>query len=112
MAGNKASPKLTVTLGQHKPFQSLEDMTSDLFTSFMERAAFNTGFGFERRVGLSATYSSKLVLLQGGVFTDNAADLGADSNNSYSLDGRMVFMPRLFAMAMMALTMAALLGSV
>ena len=91
----KASPKLTVTLGQHKPFQSLEDMTSDLFTSFMERAAFNTGFGFERRVGLSAAYSGKLVLLQGGVFTDNAADLGLDSNNSYSLDGRMVFMPRL-----------------
>ena len=91
----KASPKLTLTLGQHKPFQSMEDMTSDLFTSFMERAAFNTGFGFERRVGISATYTDKLFLLQGGVFTDNAADLGLDTNNSYSLDGRVVFMPKL-----------------
>ncbi len=91
----KASPKLTITLGQHKPFQSMEDMTSDLFTSFMERAAFNTGFGFERRVGLSATYSGKQVVVQGGVFADNAADLTLDSNNSYSVDGRIVFMPKI-----------------
>ena len=91
----KANPKLTVTVGQHKAFDSLEDMGSDLFTSFMERAAFNSAFGFERRVGLSATYQGKQVLVQGGVFSDNVADLSADSNNSYSLDGRVVFMPKL-----------------
>ena len=91
----KASPKLTVTLGQHKPFGSMEDMTSDLFTSFMERAAFNSGFGLERRVGLSATFQDKEFLVQGGVFSDNAADLNSDRNNSYSLDGRAVFMPKL-----------------
>ena len=91
----KASPKLTLTLGQHKPFQSMEDMTSDLFTSMMERAAFNSGFGFERRVGFSGTYTGKAVLVQAGVFTDNAADLNSDRNNSYSVDGRVVFMPKL-----------------
>ena len=91
----KLSPKLTLTLGQHKPFQSMEDMTSDLFTSFMERAAFNSGFGFERRVGFSAAYAGKELLVQAGVFSDNAADLNADSNNSYSLDSRVVFMPSL-----------------
>ncbi|MFM5931493.1 MAG: porin [Novosphingobium sp.] len=91
----KASPQFTVTVGQHKPFQSMEDMTSDLFTSFMERAAFNSGFGFERRVGLSGTYQGKMVLVQAGVFTDNAADLNNDKNNSYSLDGRIVLMPKL-----------------
>src|SRR5690606_20146693 len=47
----KASPEVTLTLGHHKPFWSMEDMTSDLFISFMERAAFNSAFGFERRVG-------------------------------------------------------------
>jgi phosphate-selective porin OprO and OprP len=94
----KASPKLTLTLGQHKPFQSMEDMTSDLFTSFMERAAFNGGFGFERRVGFSGTYTGKAVVVQAGVFSDNAADLsvtGGDANNSYSVDTRVVFMPKL-----------------
>lgn len=91
----KANPKLTFTIGQHKPFQSMEDMTSDLFTSFMERAAFNSGFGFERRVGVSAAFQGKAVLVQAGAFTDNAADLNNDRNNSYSLDGRVVFMPKL-----------------
>lgn len=91
----KANPKLTFTVGQHKPFSSMEDMTSDLFTSFMERAAFNSGFGFERRVGVSAAYVDKAFMVQAGVFLDNAADLNNDRNNSYSLDGRLVFMPRL-----------------
>lgn len=91
----KASPQITITAGQHKPFQSMEDMTSDLFTSFMERAAFNSAFGFERRVGLSATYTGKQVLVQAGVFADDAKSLNTDSNNSYSVDGRVVFMPKL-----------------
>lgn len=90
----KASPELTFTVGQHKPFDSMEDMTSDLFTSFMERAAFNSAFGFERRIGASATYMGKQFLVQGGVFTDNAKDL-TDINNSFSVDGRAVFMPKL-----------------
>ena len=90
----KASPKFTLTLGQHKPFWGMEEMTSDLFTSMLERAAFNSAFGYERRVGFSAAYQGKAVLVQGGVFPANAADLTLDTNNSYSLDGRVVLMPK------------------
>ncbi len=86
---------LTLTVGQHKPFWGFEEITSDLFTSFMERAAFNSAFGFERRVGLSAAYQDKALLVQGGVFTDNAADLNSDANNSYSVDLRAAFQPKL-----------------
>jgi phosphate-selective porin OprO/OprP len=89
----KASKELTLTVGQHKPFWGLDEMTSDLFTPFMERAAFNSAFGFERRVGVSGTYARKKVIVQLGAFADNAADLNADRNNSYSLDGRVVFSP-------------------
>jgi phosphate-selective porin OprO/OprP len=85
--------QLTLTVGQHKPFQGLEELTSDLFTSMLERAAFTSAFGFERRVGLSGTYSTGDVMIQLGAFTDNAADLALDSNNSNSLDGRVVFSP-------------------
>jgi phosphate-selective porin OprO and OprP len=85
---------LSVTAGQIKPFTGLDDMTSDLFTSVMERAAFVQAFGFERRVGLSAQYKGKALLVQGGVFGDNAVDL-IDSNHSISVDGRVVFMPKL-----------------
>jgi phosphate-selective porin OprO/OprP len=91
----KASKELTVTLGQQKPFWGLDEMTSDLFTPFMERAAFNGAFGFERRVGVSGNYTAKTVVVQLGAFSDNVADLNADTNNSYSVDGRVVFMPKL-----------------
>jgi len=91
----KASPELTLTAGHQKAFWGLDELTSDLFTPFMERAGFNSAFGFERRVGLSGTYAGKEVIVQAGAFTDNAADLNADSNNSYSLDGRIVFSPAL-----------------
>ena len=90
----KASRELTLTVGQHKPFWGLEEMTSDLFTPFMERAAFHGAFGFERRVGLSGNYAGKNVIVQLGMFADNAGDLNADTNNSYSLDGRVVFGPQ------------------
>lgn len=91
----KASKQLTLTLGQHKPFGGLEELTSDLFTSMMERAAFTSAFGFERRVGLSGTYAGKDVMVQLGAFADGAADLNSDRNNSFSVDGRVVFSPKL-----------------
>lgn len=91
----KAADRLTLTVGQHKPFWGLEEMTSDLFTSMMERAAFNSAFGFERRVGVSGAYSGKNLLVQLGAFTDNAADLNSDRNNSYSVDGRVVLNPKI-----------------
>lgn len=86
---------LSVTVGQIKPFWSLDEMTSDLFTSFMERAAFAQAFGFERKVGLSAQYKRGELLVQAGVFGDNANDLLDDSNNSIGVDGRAVWMPKL-----------------
>ena len=89
-----ATGPLTVTAGQQKPFWSLDELTSDLFTSMLERAAFTQAFGFERRVGLSAQYKGKALLLQGGVFGDNANDLNSDSNNSVSLDARAIWMPK------------------
>jgi phosphate-selective porin OprO/OprP len=93
----KPTAALTFTVGQHKPFTGLEELTSDLFTSMMERAAFTSAFGFERRVGLSAAYAQDDLLVQLGAFSDNARDLNTDSNNSYSLDGRIVFSPEVGA---------------
>lgn len=87
---------LELIVGQHNNFQSLEELTSSLHTSFIERAAFTDAFGFERRIGASAQYQKGSVIVQGGLFTDSIADLNAigDSNNSYSVDGRLVFMPK------------------
>lgn len=92
---SKQVGNIELIAGQHNNFQSLEELTSSLNSSFIERAAFTDAFNFERRVGFSAQYQRKFLLLQGGVFTDNIADLNSigDRNNSYSLDARAVFMP-------------------
>lgn len=81
-----------ITVGQFNNFQSLEELTSSLHTTFIERAAFTDAFGFERRVGAGASFGSGDVLVQAGVFTDNMQDL---SNRNWSADGRVVFMPKL-----------------
>jgi hypothetical protein len=78
----------TVTLGQHNNFQSLEELTSSRFTTFIERAAFTDAFNFERRVGLSATYGAGPLLVQGGLFLANIHDLDEDGNDSKSGDVR------------------------
>lgn len=80
-----------IAIGQHNNFQSLEELTSSLHTTFIERAAFTDAFGFERRLGASITYARGDVLAQAGVFTDNLED--TDSKNR-GADARIVFMPR------------------
>ena len=82
---------IEIAIGQHNNFQSLEELTSSLHTTFIERAAFTDAFGFERRLGASITYARGDVLAQAGVFTDNLED--TDSKNR-GADARIVFMPK------------------
>lgn len=82
---------IEIAIGQHNNFQSLEELTSSLHTTFIERAAFTDAFGFERRLGASITYARGNVLAQAGVFTDNLED--TDSKNR-GADARIVFMPK------------------
>ncbi|HYW14649.1 MAG TPA: porin [Allosphingosinicella sp.] len=98
----KASKALGLTLGQHNNFQSIEELTSSRYLSFLERAAFTDAFNFERRIGLSATWSFGSLIAQGGIFTDNIEDLAdaqdavglGDENDAFSLDGRIVYAPK------------------
>lgn len=92
-----------VAIGNQNQFQSLDELTGDTTGSLMERAAFTDAFNFERRMGLAVQYHRKDILLQAGVFTDdidalsNATDgpEGGDENDSYSVDGRAVYAPKL-----------------
>lgn len=90
-----ATDDLGLVIGHHNNFQSLEELTSSLFLTFMERAAFTDAFNFERRVGISATYAAGDVIASAGVFTDSIDDLTNDENNALSVDGRAVFAPKL-----------------
>ncbi|PJG47769.1 hypothetical protein CAF53_05585 [Sphingobium sp. LB126] len=94
--------KWLVTLGNHNQFQSLDELIGDTTGSVMERAAFTDAFGFERRLGLSVQYQAGPLLAQAGIFSDSADSLtndadgpdGGDENNSYGVDGRIVFAPK------------------
>lgn len=90
----QAAETLTFTVGQHKPFWGLEELTSDLFPSFNERAAINNAFGYERRVGASAAFAKGPVLVQAGLFTDNLLDFDDGGDKARSYDARAVFMPK------------------
>jgi phosphate-selective porin OprO/OprP len=93
----KASDRVRLTAGQHNPFQSLEELTSSRFTSFLERAAFTDAFNFERRVGLSANFSKGPLIASGGLFTDPLPELTGDdeAGQSAGADGRVVYAPKL-----------------
>jgi phosphate-selective porin OprO/OprP len=91
-----ASPQLAITVGQHNAFQSLEEISSDRFTSFMERAAFTDAFNFNRRLGASATVTKGALTGQLGVFSDNLLEID-EADGAYSFDGRIVYAPRLGA---------------
>ena len=82
---------IEIAIGQHNNFQSLEELTSSLHTTFIERAAFTDAFGFERRLGASVTYARGDVLAQAGVFTDNLEDTESKNRGA---DARIVFMPK------------------
>ncbi|HSG34990.1 MAG TPA: porin, partial [Sphingomonadaceae bacterium] len=82
---------LTVSVGQHNNFQSIEELTSSRFITNLERAAFTDAFGFERRAGVSLQYGGKNYLVQAGLFSDNIDDLPGDD---WSADGRLVFFPK------------------
>jgi phosphate-selective porin OprO/OprP len=89
---NYKTGNVTLTAGQMNTFQSLEELTSSLHTSFIERAAFTDAFGFERRVGVAAEVATGDVRLSAGLFSDNMEDL---SNQSWSADGRIVVAPKM-----------------
>jgi phosphate-selective porin OprO/OprP len=85
---------MKIIVGQHNNFQGLAELTSSNDYSFIERAAFTDAFGFERKLGLSATYKLDDLQFQGGIFTDNVDDLD-DGNNTYSIDGRVTYAPKI-----------------
>lgn len=95
--------KWLLTLGNQNQFQSLDELIGDTTGSVMERAAFTDAFGFERRLGLSVQYKTKLLIAQGGIFSDSIDSLanssdgpsGGDENNSFALDGRVVVTPKI-----------------
>lgn len=85
---------INVTAGQHKAFSPLDDMTSDLNTSFMERPSIVTAFGHGRRTGISAGYAKGDLGINAGIFTDPLLQLNDVATGSVSVDSRGYWSPK------------------
>ena len=65
---------LLITAGQHKAPFCLESNNSDNYNTFLERGMFTNAFGnagAERRIGVSAAYTSETLNASAGLFGDN-----------------------------------------
>jgi len=89
------SKKVTLTLGQSKPAWGLEEQTSDLFPSMMERASIHTAFGNERRFGLGGQYADKDFVLQAGAYLDDLDSIIDEVDQGHSFFGRAVYAPKI-----------------
>lgn len=81
-AGNKTSitdatvewtlKPVSIVVGQFKTPTSLEEQTSNNYTTFLERASFTDAFNFSRQIGIAANYSQNDITFKAGVFQGNA----------------------------------------
>jgi phosphate-selective porin OprO and OprP len=74
-----------VRIGQFKTFNTLEEMTSSNYITFMERAAFTDAFGLGvRRIGVGAIYDkNKHFTLAAGYFGGNAGEVAREESTAF-----------------------------
>ena len=86
--------RFKVILGQQKAQLPLDEENSNLSTSFLERAAFVTAFGYSRRTGISGHYATGELGMSVGFYTDPLILLNDVATNSGSVDFRTYWSPQ------------------
>lgn len=93
-------PNLTITAGQHKTPNGLDQLTSSTNLTFLERASFSEAFldrrnaGGDFKLGVSARYAREIWSLTLGVFGENAAVTGSSgADEGYGVHGRATVTP-------------------
>ncbi|TDI66450.1 MAG: hypothetical protein E2O89_01155 [Alphaproteobacteria bacterium] len=82
----------SLTIGQFKTPNSLEEQTSSRFTSFMERAAFTDSFGLARQVGIGVGFKGDNWTLKAGGFGENL-HAETDFEEGWTVAARGTFAP-------------------
>ena len=81
--------KSEILIGQFKTANSLEDMTSSRFITFMERASFIEAFGIDRQIGAGVWAGDDHWSFQTGYFGGNTSNQETwfDSESTFSVRG-------------------------
>jgi phosphate-selective porin OprO/OprP len=84
--GGVIEPARYIRVGQYKTPNSLEELTSSRFITFMERAAITDAFELDRRIGVGSGVGGNNWGLDAGLFGQNIDQ--QSSNEGYALAGR------------------------
>ena len=84
----------SITIGQQRVAEPMEEMTSSNYISFLERAAITDAFGFAPRVGIGVQYSGETWLAAAGLLTGTISDIADDETKPLELGGRIVIAPK------------------
>lgn len=81
--------KFDVTIGQMKTPASLNETTSSLHATYMERAAITDAFGLDRRLGVKIGTKGNHYTLEGGMFRNsiNGLNENQDENTIFAVRG-------------------------
>ena len=88
----------TLTIGYFYPYNTLDNLTSSRFISFIERSAMTDAFGEGRRLGVGVGYVAGDFRVNAGVF-GNSINGGTGTaatfdNNDYELSARLLYAPQ------------------
>jgi len=92
----KTGSPWSITVGHQYPLSSLELLTSNRFTSFMERAGMTDAFGYGRRLGVTVGYTSPsgILGLAAGVYGEDVANTNV-ARTGWQASARAYFSPKL-----------------
>ena len=76
-----------IRAGQMKTPNSLDEQTSEIFTSTLERAAFTDAFELDRRLGVMLHRNGRNYTFAAGVFGENLDATGADEGMAVAARG-------------------------
>lgn len=94
LSWNPSKGPITINIGNHETFESLEQISSSRFVSFIERAQMNDAFNHTRRLGMSVNFADKANVLRfgAGIFSNHSIDQSFD-NDGWIGAARLTYSP-------------------
>ncbi len=89
----KGFKPVTLTLGNHKISNGLEENTSSKYITFMERSTINDIFAVGRKNGLSLATGGSNWSFMTGLHMDGVSNNNVDQNEDYGYGARLTFAP-------------------
>ncbi|MCF8473734.1 MAG: hypothetical protein K9G26_03475 [Emcibacter sp.] len=84
---------VSITVGQFKTPNSLEEQTSSRYITFMERAAFTDAFGLARQIGIAVGYAENDITFNAGLFQGDFENTDHQQDRTYA--ARVTYGPKL-----------------